>query len=171
MGRECSDSLAKRAIESGHFTGQKPGPTTFPNACLTKAPVVFKLIKEQMRFFPKTISSPVAVLSRTKLSSTASGELWPRRDLNTQPSDLESDALPLRHKVCSPLAFYCYVQMVHNAVTIFDTRVSGSAHFTGQKPGPTTFPKACLTKAPVIFKLMKEEISLFHRGSLALWLF
>ena len=25
--------------------------------------------------------------------------LWPRRDLNTQPSDLESDALPLRHKV------------------------------------------------------------------------
>ena len=25
--------------------------------------------------------------------------LWPRRDLNTQPSDLESDALPLRHRV------------------------------------------------------------------------
>ena len=25
---------------------------------------------------------------------------WPRRDLNTQPSDLESDALPLRHGVC-----------------------------------------------------------------------
>ena len=25
--------------------------------------------------------------------------LWPRRDLNTQPSDLESDALPLRHGV------------------------------------------------------------------------
>ena len=24
---------------------------------------------------------------------------WPRRDLNTQPSDLESDALPLRHGV------------------------------------------------------------------------
>ena len=24
---------------------------------------------------------------------------WPWRDLNTQPSDLESDALPLRHKV------------------------------------------------------------------------
>lgn len=24
---------------------------------------------------------------------------WPRRDLNTQPSDLESDALPLRHEV------------------------------------------------------------------------
>ena len=23
---------------------------------------------------------------------------WPRRDLNTQPSDLESNALPLRHK-------------------------------------------------------------------------
>jgi hypothetical protein len=26
-------------------------------------------------------------------------EIWPRRDLNTQPSDLESDALPLRHGV------------------------------------------------------------------------
>ena len=25
---------------------------------------------------------------------------WPRRDSNTQPSDLESDALPLRHGVC-----------------------------------------------------------------------
>ena len=24
---------------------------------------------------------------------------WPRRDSNTQPSDLESDALPLRHGV------------------------------------------------------------------------
>ena len=24
---------------------------------------------------------------------------WPRRDSNTQPSDLESDALPLRHEV------------------------------------------------------------------------
>ena len=25
-------------------------------------------------------------------------KLWPGRDLNTQPSDLESDALPLRHQ-------------------------------------------------------------------------
>ena len=25
--------------------------------------------------------------------------MWPRRDSNTQPSDLESDALPLRHGV------------------------------------------------------------------------
>ena len=28
--------------------------------------------------------------------------LWPRRDSNTQPSDLESDALPLRHGVIVP---------------------------------------------------------------------
>ena len=27
--------------------------------------------------------------------------MWPRRDSNTQPSDLESDALPLRHGVKS----------------------------------------------------------------------
>ena len=26
-------------------------------------------------------------------------KIWPRRDSNTQPSDLESDALPLRHGV------------------------------------------------------------------------
>ena len=26
-------------------------------------------------------------------------EPWPRRESNTQPSDLESDALPLRHGV------------------------------------------------------------------------
>ena len=30
---------------------------------------------------------------------------WPRRDLNTQPSDLESDALPLRHGV--------YISLIH----------------------------------------------------------
>ena len=28
-------------------------------------------------------------------------KVWPRRDSNTQPSDLESDALPLRHGVTS----------------------------------------------------------------------
>ena len=27
---------------------------------------------------------------------------WTRRDLNTQPSDLESDALPLRHEFLFP---------------------------------------------------------------------
>ena len=35
--------------------------------------------------------------------------VWPRRELNTQPSDLESDALPLRHgawPVASPYIFY-----------------------------------------------------------------
>ena len=32
-------------------------------------------------------------------------KLWPRRDSNTQPSDLESDALPLRHGV-NMLRFY-----------------------------------------------------------------
>ena len=26
--------------------------------------------------------------------------MWPGRDLNTQPSELESDALPLRHQAC-----------------------------------------------------------------------
>ena len=35
--------------------------------------------------------------------SSTNGEkfwkIWPWRDLNTQPSDLESDALPLRHRV------------------------------------------------------------------------
>ena len=33
------------------------------------------------------------------LNSKKKKNIWPRRDLNTQPSDLESDALPLRHGV------------------------------------------------------------------------
>ena len=39
-------------------------------------------------------------LFQKKYSTFRECELvWPRRDLNTQPSDLESDALPLRHEV------------------------------------------------------------------------
>ena len=34
-----------------------------------------------------------------KTSKKESKVIWPRRDSNTQPSDLESDALPLRHGV------------------------------------------------------------------------
>ena len=36
--------------------------------------------------------------------------IWPRRDSNTQPSDLESDALPLRHGVIVKETgkFLCY---------------------------------------------------------------
>ncbi len=37
---------------------------------------------------------------------------WPRRDLNTQPSDLESDALPLRHEVDVYMAFLNYIKTV-----------------------------------------------------------
>ena len=35
----------------------------------------------------------------SKLQCIAKHVSWPRRDSNTQPSDLESDALPLRHGV------------------------------------------------------------------------
>ena len=38
---------------------------------------------------------------------------WPRRDLNTQPSDLESDALPLRHEA---------LKVIKNQVSTNDTR-------------------------------------------------
>ena len=39
---------------------------------------------------------------------------WPRRDLNTQPSDLESDALPLRHGVSAIAhsALFCLPQQI-----------------------------------------------------------
>ena len=32
--------------------------------------------------------------------------MWPGRDLNTQPSELESDALPLRHQACCLSRFF-----------------------------------------------------------------
>ena len=42
---------------------------------------------------------------------------WPRRDLNTQPSDLESDALPLRHEVTYSSVFVwrfpCYYTVMN----------------------------------------------------------
>ena len=38
-------------------------------------------------------------LEATNFDSTQKKIFWPRRDSNTQPSDLESDALPLRHGV------------------------------------------------------------------------
>ena len=38
---------------------------------------------------------------------------WPRRDLNTQPSDLESDALPLRHGVLYFIWFILIVDDTH----------------------------------------------------------
>ena len=42
---------------------------------------------------------------------------WPRRDLNTQPSDLESDALPLRHEVTALLCrFVCVCVCAHISV-------------------------------------------------------
>ncbi len=34
-------------------------------------------------------------------------KIWPWRDLNTQPSDLESDALPLRHRVALKYPWNC----------------------------------------------------------------
>ena len=39
-------------------------------------------------------------------------KFWPRRDLNTQPSDLESDALPLRHGV-----LYANTGCIHTNIT------------------------------------------------------
>ena len=36
-----------------------------------------------------------------------SEKFWPGRDLNTQPSDLESDALPLRHQATKLLS--CWI--------------------------------------------------------------
>ena len=41
--------------------------------------------------------------------------LWPWRDSNTQPSDLESDALPLRHRVnLSQIIQFCVLKLFIN---------------------------------------------------------
>ena len=46
-----------------------------------------------------TVRTPKCKTSYLTLISLQKANWWPRRDLNTQPSDLESDALPLRHGV------------------------------------------------------------------------
>ena len=37
-----------------------------------------------------------------KKKSKQRSDIWSRRDLNTQPADLESDVLPLRHRITLP---------------------------------------------------------------------
>ena len=49
---------------------------------------------------------------------------WPRRDLNTQPSDLESDALPLRHGV----NYVRCLIMTHNSSHSFLDELLGKAY-------------------------------------------
>ena len=54
-----------------------------------------------------------ALLSTISLLTFVVYKDWPWRDLNTQPSDLESDALPLRHKatmyniIWPPITWHC----------------------------------------------------------------
>ena len=52
---------------------------------------------------------------------------WPRRDLNTQPSDLESDPLPLRHGVIRQLRkIYQYLFQI---IFIGDSTNRGMMHY------------------------------------------
>ena len=55
-------------------------------------------------------------------------KLWPRRDLNTQPSDLESDALPLRHEV---LLTTCIV-ILNSFIVIFCGKANSTEGFQGK---------------------------------------
>ena len=68
---------------------------------------------------------------------------WPWRDLNTQPSDLESDALPLRHRV------YSYVgnKVFHSSPIKFASTFSLHAKepLTGLEPAIPGFLN-CLLK-------------------------
>ena len=61
---------------------------------------LYSSVAERWSCKPKVMSS---ILIGGKfflvLSEVTPKILWPRRDSNTQPSDLESDALPLRHGV------------------------------------------------------------------------
>ena len=60
---------------------------------------------------PEKVSRPFLKLFKKKLISSV-GWYWPRRDSNTQPSDLESDALPLRHEVLERSELYGYKDRV-----------------------------------------------------------
>ena len=50
-------------------------------------------------------------------------KLWPGRDLNTQPSDLESDALPLRHQAIN------YLQIDINIILKYSICCYGNGWF------------------------------------------
>ena len=51
---------------------------------------------------------------KTKWKCKSTKKIWPRRDLNTQPSDLESDALPLRHGVS-----YRFIYLTSELLSLF----------------------------------------------------
>ena len=49
-------------------------------------------------FFSSFVSHFFLTIPRLSAQKRKKGKNWARRDSNTQPSDLESDALPLRHR-------------------------------------------------------------------------
>lgn len=77
--------------------------------------------------------------------------LWPRRDSNTQPSDLESDALPLRHGVTLIRA----VQKDWGSTEIW-TRIAG---FKVQSANHYTIEPWLVSQ---IFKVGKDHKCLSH---------
>lgn len=77
--------------------------------------------------------------------------LWPRRDSNTQPSDLESDALPLRHGVTLIRA----VQKDWGSTEIW-TRIAG---FKVQSANHYTIEPWLVSQ---IFKVGKDHTCLSH---------
>ena len=44
---------------------------------------------------------------------------WPQRDLNPQPPDLESDALPLRHEVLEYNAYSMFLSYAEENIPYF----------------------------------------------------
>ena len=58
----------------------------------SKSPPKFKNIIENKWAISTNLLNTSNIVKKKKKA------IWPRRDLNTQPSDLESDALPLRHE-------------------------------------------------------------------------
>ena len=72
--------------------------SSFPSAAILEVPSISELAADFPELCPSTQSSPPEKQGQYRGWAMVS-QGWPRCDLNTQPSDLESDALPLRHEV------------------------------------------------------------------------
>ena len=98
---------------------------------------------------------------------------WPRRDLNTQPSDLESDALPLRHgvRVSDSLKFQRNWTIVWKVSRKFlklviDSDVSFDAISMSQRASVRKHLKISFVLVDSFFKATKPTLD---KGTTGIW--
>ena len=115
LGSLCHEHQCRISWANGQLTNLCVHVLLFINECYLlqwwRSPLrkgLYSSVAERWSCKPKVMSSILigGMLFLTQvILSVCEKRFWPRRDSNTQPSDLESDALPLRHgvKMCEVL--------------------------------------------------------------------